>query len=54
MDIHDRIIDAQGKKMDTISFGQLIEELTGAKFDEVYKDYLNKGESNVERESDLE
>jgi len=49
-----RIIDAQGKQMDTISFGELVKELTGASFDEVYKDYLIYGESNVERESDLE
>ncbi len=54
MDIQDRIIDSQGMKMDTISFGDLIKELTGALFEEVYKDFLIKGESNVERKSDLE
>jgi hypothetical protein len=54
MDMNERIIDAQGKQMNTISFGELVKELTGASFDEVYKDYLNKGDGNVERESNVE
>jgi hypothetical protein len=52
--MNERIIDAQGKQMNTISFGELVKELTGASFDEVYKDYLNKGDGNVERESNVE
>jgi hypothetical protein len=40
--------------MDTITFGELVKELTGASFDEVYKGFLNKGEGNVERESNVE
>jgi hypothetical protein len=42
--------------MDTISFGELVKELTGSSFEEIYKEYIKgetKNEGN-ERESDVE
>ncbi len=54
MDTHNHIIEKQGVQMDVISFGELVKELTGTSFDELYKDYLNKGENDVKRESNLE
>jgi ribosomal protein L12E/L44/L45/RPP1/RPP2 len=45
------IIEAQGEQMDAISFGELVKELTGVSFEELFKEYnLNKGkEKNEER-----
>lgn len=36
-----------GEEMSTITFGELVKELTGSPFEEVYKDYL-KDESQYE------
>lgn len=35
-----------GQEMSTITFSEFIQELTGAPFEEVYKDYLAKGMDN--------
>lgn len=37
-----------GEEMSLITFGELVKELTGASFEEVYKDYLIDGDINVE------
>lgn len=47
------ITDYNGKEMDTITFRQLVKELTGHEFEEVYKDYFDNGELNAKSESDL-
>ncbi len=54
MDSIDHITELNGKQMSSIGFGELVKQLTGASFEEVYKDYLNKGEGNVQREGNLE
>ncbi len=57
MDMNKRLvgqpIEATEDRMDTISFGKLIEELTGMSSNEFYKDFINNGESD-DRESNLE
>jgi hypothetical protein len=42
-----------GQEMSYITFGELIHELTGSSFEEVYKDYLIHG-ANYNEKSDLE
>ncbi len=49
----DTLREKKGLKMELISFKQFVEELTGAPFEEVYKDYLTKGENDVSAKSDL-
>ena len=57
MDMNKRLIgqpiEATDDSMDSISFGKLIEELTGMSSYEFYKDFINNGE-NDDRESNLE
>lgn len=36
-----------GQEMSVISFGELVEQLTGVPFEEVYKDYLIHGDANA-------
>lgn len=47
------IIEACGKEMDTITFRELVRELTGHEFEEVYKDYFDNGEINAKSEDNL-
>jgi len=35
-----------GEEMSSITFSQLVKELTGVPFDVVYKDYISQGEDN--------
>jgi len=50
----EEVIEYDGQQMDRITFGELIKELTGASFEEVYKDYLIEGEvENAESKSHL-
>ena len=35
-----------GEEISSITFSDLVKELTGEKFDVVYKDYIAQGESN--------
>jgi hypothetical protein len=38
-----RLEDKVGEAMNYITFGELIKELTGSPFEEIYKDYRNQG-----------
>ena len=42
----EKIISQIDKNMDTISFNDLIKELTGTSFDELYKEYMSLGDEN--------
>ncbi len=37
-----------GQEMSLITFGELLKELTGTSFEEIYKDYLIHGECDAE------
>lgn len=56
MDNTDHILEMQGKQMDTISFKELIEKITGIpfSFEKIDTDLLIHGEKNVERENNVE
>ena len=54
MESIEHITELNGKQMSSISFGELVKQLTGASFEAVYKDYLNKGEGHGKREGNLE
>jgi hypothetical protein len=43
-----RLDEHDDATQDRITFSQLIEEFTGTKFEEIYKDYLIHGDSNYE------
>lgn len=47
---HERVLELEGKKMDVISFRELVEELTGVPFEEIYSEEVIKkidGENNA-------
>ncbi len=50
MEIDENIIDLQGKEMDYISFKELIEQISGVEFKEIYKEWdeANGQKNNVE------
>jgi hypothetical protein len=54
MNHKERITELNGKSMDIINFSEFVKELTGATFEEVYKEYLNNGDNDVQRENNLE
>lgn len=45
-----RVSDSElhmGQEMSLITFGELVKELTGTAFEEIYNDYLIHGDSNA-------
>lgn len=54
MNTIERITKLNRQQMSTISFEELVKELTGTSYEEMYKEYLNNGDNDVQRESDME